>query len=214
MAKTIIIKLSSQIIADFESCFDKKQDEKSYLYQEITKTINKSMMDILQKKTCIVRVLENNVEIKKHVTLDEINFYKTEIKSNMLWETKDIAGELVPYEYVVGTGLWDKITNCVKLLFITNKLFNDSVITNLNIDLEKLKLDNKINIQQVKKKEDIIKIQISQINELINDDCLEAYLHNIITNPILEKIKITEQILLDKEFEELNKPVSPEIKNS
>ena len=172
------------------------------------------MMDILQKKTCIVRVLENDVSIKKRVTLDEIDFYTTEIKSNVSWETKDIAGELVPYEYVVGTGLWDKITNCVKLLFITNKIFNDSVITNLNIGLEKLKLDNTITIQQVKKKEDTIKIQISQINESINEDCLEAYLHSIIVTPILEKIKISEQILLDKEFKELNKPINPEIKNS
>jgi len=213
MAKTITLKLSSQIIADFESCFDKKADEKSYLYQEITKTLNKSMLDILQKKTCIVRVIENNVETKKRVTLDEIDFYTTEIKSNVSWETKDIAGELVSYEYVVGTGLWDKITNCVKLLFITNKIFNDSAITNLNITLEKLKLDDKINIQQVKKKEDVIKMQISQINESIDEDCLEAYLHSIIVKPILEKIKISEQILLDKEFKELNKPPTPQIKN-
>lgn len=218
MAKTITLKISPQIIADFQSCFNKKEDEKSYLYQEIIKTINESVGNVFVNKMCSVNVIENGKKIKKFITLDEINFYKIEIKSNVSWETKDIAGELVSYEYVVGDNLWDKINNYAKLFFITNKIHNESIITDLNTSFEKLKLDNKMTIQQIKKTEDIIKTQESQMSELVTQDCLEAYIHTLITKPMFDKIIVSQNIILDKEFKELNRSPeklnrSPEIEN-
>jgi len=213
MAKTIIIKLSSEIIADFQSCFDKKENEKAHLYQKITEDINKSTGDVFVKKTCNISILENGKIISKPSTLDEINFYNTEIKSDISWEPKDIAGQLEPYEYVVGTGLWDKILNYCKLFYIINKKLNESTITDFKTRLGEVKLDDKTSPDEIKKKEDIMKNQELQINELITNDCLEAYLHNLFVKPIIEKIKISEKILLDKEFAELNKPQTPQIKN-
>jgi len=206
MAKTITIKLSPQIIADFESCFTKKVDEVSYLYKEITQQIDKSVGNVFQNKTCNIRILENGVTVSKHITLDELDFYKTEIKSNPSWVTEDIAGDLIPYEYVVGEGLWDKIYHYCVLFFIINKTFNVSVIADNNYLLEKMKLENKISLAEIKKIENIYKTQEKKLDEIINNECIEAYLYNLFSKPIQDKIKINEKILLDKEFADLNKP--------
>ncbi len=195
MAKTIITKLSAEIIADFTSCFEKKEEERSYLYHKITSTINNTTSDIFQKKMCSCKIMnkEDGTITQKPVTLDEINFYKTEIPNNESWQTKDIAGTLEPYEYVVGSTLYQKISDFCKLNYLINKIYNESVISHIkNSDESKNK----------KQKEDIVKI-----TDIMSNDCMENYTYSIFSMSILEKIKQNEKVLLDKEFAEINKPV-------
>ncbi len=209
MAKTLSIELSPSIIADFETCFEKKEDERAFIYKQITGKINEAVGDVFQKRTCQIITLENGQRVKKSSTLDEINFEKTELPSNVQWKTEDIAGKLSPYEYLVGATLLDKITNYCKLFYITNKIFNESIIQDSKNAFTELKLKNGISAKVIKTKEDEIKEMEVQVEKSISEDCFEGYVYSLILTPILAKIKAKEQEILDKEFAELNKPKEP-----
>ena len=206
MAKTIHFKLSPQIIADFESCFDKKEDERAYLYQNSTKTINEGIGDVFIKKTVNLKLVKDNIAIIKSSTLDEINFDGTELKSNPEWETKEIAGKLEPFEYVIGDSFWNKINNWIKLSSILNRKFNESLVENDKKILAELKSDVNANPTLIKQKEDALIKSEEKANDLVSEECIESYVFSLFSGIIINKIKTEEQERLDKEFEEINKP--------
>lgn len=206
MAKTIILKLSPQIIADFQSCFDNPQDERKYLYENTAQKINQETGDVFIKRNITVTTLQNGKKTTKPSTLDEIYFEKTELPSNVQWETKDIGGKLDSYEYMVGDSFWTKITNWSKLNFILNKTYNLSVITDSQNIMNKLKSDGKMPDSQLKLQQDNVTQAKITMEENMASECIEAYAHNLFSGIIINKIKSSEQVLQDKEFEELNKP--------
>jgi len=205
VAKSIILKLSSSIIADFQSCFDTKQKEREYLYQNITAKINENIGDVFIKKQLNVRVIENGQQIQKKTTLDEINFEKTDIPSNHSWESKDIEGKIEPYEYMVGDSFWNKIYNWSKLNHIINRKFNESLIDHNQKMLSKSISKGKTSEEQIKTQQENLNKSQKELKKSMNDECLESYTHLLFTGVIFEKIKSSEQELLDKEFAELNK---------
>lgn len=210
MAKTICFKLSPQIIADFESCFDKKEDERAYLYQNSTKTINEGIGDAFIKKTINLKLVKDNKAIIKPSTFDEINFDGTDLKSNPEWETKEIAGKLEPFEYVIGDSFWNKINNWIKLSSILNRKFNESLVENDKKILADLKSDANANPTLIKQKEDALIKSEEKVNDLISEECIESYVFSLFSGIIINKIKTEEQERLDKEFEEINKPKKAE----
>jgi len=205
VAKTIIIKLPKEIIADFQ-VFPKIQDERAYLYQNATKKINDGIGDVFIKKTVNLKLIKNNKPVIEPSTLDEINFDTTELSSNDSWMPKDIAGKLESFEFVVGDLFWDKICKWAKLSSILNGKFNASVLENSRKILSELKSDAKVDPNKIKQVEQELVKTEKDINEFMVDECLASYVHELFVRIIIEKIKATQQELLDKEFEELNKP--------
>jgi len=206
VAKTILLQLPQEMIADFETCFSKKEDERSYLYQNATKTINEGTGDVFVKKTLNLKLIKNNKPVIELSTLDEVNFNSVELESNPEWRAKDIAGELCPFEYVMGASFWEKISNWIRLSSILNEKFNDSVLENNQKLLSDLKSDVNSDSNTIKEKEkEIIAIE-KNIIEFKNEECIESYTHGLFVEIIINKIKTEEQLRLDKEFEELNKP--------
>lgn len=206
MAKTITLKLSPQIIADFQSCFQNPQEERKHLYDNSSQRINRETGEVFLKRTLKVRTLENTKEKITESTLDEIDFEKTEIPSNVQWEPKDIAGKLESYEYLVGDSFWTKITKWSKLNYILNKKFNLSLLEDAQKTIDGMKSEGKMPQSQIKlQQEQIDKNKIS-LEKNISAECIEAYTHSLFSGIILEKIKASAQQLQDKEFVELNKP--------
>lgn len=208
MAKTIILKLSPQIIADFQSCFDTPQAEKKHLYDNTTQRINNETGDVFIKRTINVKTIQNGKDTIKKSTLDEIDFEKTDVPSNVSWETKDIGGKLEPYEYLVGDSFWAKITNWSKLNYILNKKFNLSLLEDAQKTIDGLKSDGKMPQSQIKLKQEQMDKSKTAIEKNMATECIEAYTHTLFSGIIIDKIKSSEQQLQDKEFAELNKPSS------
>lgn len=206
MSKTIIIKLSPQIIAEFTSCFDKIEQERSYLYQISSKKINEQTGDVFIKKSLNLKVMKDGVVTQEETNLDEIKFDKTEIPSNKNFKTKEIAGKLEEYEYIVGDSFWIKIQNWAKLLYIQNKKYNESIIKSAEEILTKDELDEKIPEAAIKAKKDQLKKNKADYKKVQKDECIELYTHTLFSNIIIDKIKAEEKMRLDKEFQELNKP--------
>lgn len=209
MAKTILLKLTSEIIADFESSFSKPEEKRSYLYQHATKKINDGIADVFIKKTLNLRLIKDSKPIVKQTTLAEINFDKVELVSNLEWESKDIAGSLESFEYVLGDAFWDKILQWAKLSSILNRKFNDSVLENNEQLLSNLKLDVQSNPNEIKQKESQVSKSKEDIETFRKEECIESYMHSLFFEIIITKIKSEEQQRLDKEFAELNKPKTP-----
>jgi len=210
LAKTLIIKLSSQIIADFQSCFDKKEDERSYLYKNSTQKINEGVGDAFIKKKTNLRLMKDGKTIIKSSTLDEINFDSVELSSNPEWRSEDIAGELEPFEYIAGAAFWEKISNWAKLASISNQKFNESLIVYLKKSLSDLKSNGNIDENIIKHNEDLLSENEEKITKFENKNCIESYVYSIFSQIIINKIKSKEQEILDKEFAELNKPKKTE----
>jgi len=206
LAKTIILKLSSDIITDFQTCFPKKEDERAYLYQNSTKKINEGIGDVFIKKTVNLRLIKDNKPIVVPSTLAEINFDTVELTSNLEWEPKDIAGNLEPFECIIGGTFWDKICRWAKLSSILNGKFNASVLENNKKVLSDLRSDGKVDPNQIKQKENEIDKSEKDILKFSEEECIESYIHGLFSEIIIDKIKAAEQEILDKEFEELNKP--------
>lgn len=195
------------MISDFQTCFPKKEDERAHLYQNSTKKINEGMGDVFIKKTVNLRLIKNSKPIVEPSTLDEIKFNSVELVSNPAWRSKDIAGDLQPFECVIGSTFWDKICRWAKLSSILNRKFNDSVLENNKKVLSDLRYDAKLDPNKLKQKEEELSESEDKINEFIKEECIESYIHNLFVEIIIDKIKQAEQEILDKEFEELNKPV-------
>lgn len=206
MAKTILLNLTSEMISDFQTCFPKKEDERAHLYQNSTKKINEGIGDVFIKKTVNLRLIKNSKIIIEESTLDKIGFDKMEFVSNVQWMPKDIAGDLEPFECVIGSSFWDKICRWAKLSSILNRKFNDSVLVNNERILSDLKSDGKSDPIKIKQKEEEVSESEKKINEFRGEECLESYIHNLFTEIIVDKIKAAEQEILDKEFEEINNP--------
>lgn len=207
MAKTILLNLTSEMIGDFETCFTKKEDERAHLYQNSTKKINEGVGDVFIKKTVNLKLIKDSKPMVEPSTLAEINFDGTELVSNPEWKPKDIAGELKPFECVIGSTFWDKIGKWAKLSSILNRKFNDSVLVNNRKVLADLRSDGKSDPDKIKQKEKELAEGEKSINEFVQEECLESYIHNLFAEIIVDKIKAAEQEILDKEFEELNKPI-------
>ncbi len=206
MAKTIILNLSPQIIADFESCFDTKQKERAYLFKQSTEKINQNTGDVFIKRHITFAILEDGKKTTQKSTLDEVNFEQTELVSNPNWNTKDIGGTLEPYQYLIGDTFWKKINNWAKLLHIINSKFNNSVIDDAEKALSQLKSDGKIPETQIKLKEEQLEKSKEEFNKNKSEECLEVYLHSLFAGVIIEKLQSSEKQMMDKEFAELNKP--------
>lgn len=206
MAKTIILKLSPQIIADFQSSFDTPQDERKHLYDNTTERINKETGDVFIKRTINIKTIKNGQDTIIKSTLDEIDFEKTDVPSNIQWETKDIGGNLEPYEYLVGDSFWAKITNWSKLNYILNKKFNLSLLEDIQKTIDGLKSDGKTPESLIKLKQEQVDKSKIAIEKNMATECIEAYTHTLFSGIIIDKIKSSEQQLQDKEFAELNKP--------
>lgn len=213
MAKTIQTHLSPEIIADFESSFETPQDQRKYLYDKITQKINSELGDVFQTKTCNKSIIENGQRVSKPATLDEINFEKTEVPSNVSWRTKGIAGELVPFEFMIGASLWDKIRNHTKLFYLMNRIFNQSIMDDSNSALEKLKTDGKATAGEIKAKEKQLKEGYVTIEKMLKEDCMEGYIYNLLSKPMIDKIKenekkreVDEESALSKSLFEEKKP--------
>jgi len=206
MSKTVILNLSAQIIADFESCFDTKQKERAHLYQYVTQKLNTEVVDVFIKRNFSIKLIEDGKQIMKPFTLDEINFEQTELVSNPDWNNKDIAGQLEPYHYIVGDTLWKKINDWAKLMYIANFKYNDSVIDEVEKALSKLISDKKTPEAQIKLKKDNIEKTKGELIKNQSNECIESYTYNLFINGVIEKIQSSEKDMLDKEFAELNKP--------
>lgn len=206
MSKTIIVKLSPQIIAEFVSSFDKIEQERSYLYQTSSKKINDQIGDVFIKKSLNLKIMKDGVQTFVESNLDEINFDKTEIPSNPNFKAKDIAGKIEEYECIVGDSFYLKILNWAKLFYIQNMKFNKSVIKNAEEILAKDESDPKIPEAAIKAKKDQLKQNKDDYKKVQKEECVEIYTQSLYSNIIIDKIKVTEKIRLDKEFQELNKP--------
>lgn len=206
MAKTILLNLTSEMISDFQTCFPKKEDERAHLYQNSTKKINEQIGDIFIKKTLNLNLIKNSKPITEQTTLAEINFDGTELVSNPEWKPKDIAGDLEPFECVIGGMFWDKICRWARLSSILNKKFNDSVFENNRKILSDLRSDGKSDPTLIKQKEEEVSKGEEKMNEFKDEECLESYIHSLFTEIIVDKIKASEREILDKEFEEVNNP--------
>lgn len=206
MAKTILLNLTSEMISDFQTCFPKKEDERAHLYQNSTKTINEGIGDVFIKKTVNLRLIKNSKPIVEESTLDKIGFNSMELQSNPEWKPKDIAGDLEPFECVIGSSFWDKIGRWAKLSSILNRKFNDSVFENNRKILSDLKSDGKTDPDKIKQKEEEVSESEKKMNEFRDEECLESYIHSLFTEIIVDKIKAAEQEILDKEFEDINNP--------
>ncbi len=206
MAKTIIVKLSPQIIAEFESCYDKKEQERSYLYQNSSKKINEQTGDVFIKKSLNLRVMKDGAITTEETNLDELKFEKIEIPSNPNFKAKDIAGKLEEYEIIVGDSFYIKIANWAKLMYIQNKNYNKSIIENAEEILSKDEINPKITEAAIKAKKDQLKKNKDEFKKLQKEECLEVYTQTLYSNIIIDKIKAEEKVRLDKEFKELNKP--------
>lgn len=206
MAKTILLNLTPEIIADFQSFFDKKEDERSYLYKNSTQKINEGIGDVFHKKTVNLRLIKDSKPIVKESTLDEVGFNNFKLKSNESWKPKDIAGTLEPFECVIGESFWDKINEWAKLSSILNREFNDSVLENNQKVLSDLRSNVKSTPDEINQKDEQVSKSRKDIEKFRNEECFESYIHNLFTEIILAKIKAEEQQKLDKEFEEINNP--------
>lgn len=206
MAKTIILNLTPEMIADFQSCFTKKEEERAYLYQNATKKINEGIGDVFSKKTLNLRLIKNNKPVTEPSTLDEINFDTTELSSNVQWVPKDIVGKLESFEFVVGDLFWDKICKWAKLSSILNGKYNASVLENNRKTLSELRSDASADPNKIKQTEEELVKAEKNINEFMVNECLESYVNGLFVEIIINKNKSIKQELLDKEFEELNKP--------
>ena len=202
MSKTIPVKLSQQLIADFQDSFDKKEDERAYLYHKITEDINKKSGDVFLKRKCTKTVFKNGTQTQEMVTFDELGLDTFDIPTDDKWIPEDISGTIENYSYIVGAKLWDKITNYVKLTFLLNKIRNESTLEYLKSQLTDHTPDKKPTKEDLEK----LKEQISGFEKLNKNDCLEIYLHGIFAPHVISKVISNEKTILDKEFEELNKP--------
>lgn len=206
MAKTILLNLTSEIISDFQTCFPKKEDERAHLYQNASEELNKNIGDVFIKKTVNIRLIKNGVVVTEPSTLAEINYDSVELVSNPEWKPDDIAGELEPFECVIGNTLWDKISRWAKLTSIISGKFNKSVHENNISIISKLRSDGKSTSTQIKYKQDEIEESEKGLKKFTSEECLEWYIHNLFSTIIIDKIKAAEQEILDKEFEEINNP--------
>jgi len=205
VAKTIQVFLSPEIIADFESCFETPKLQRTYLYEKVTQGINSGTGDVFQTKTCNLSLIENGKRISKSTSLDDIGFYSTEIPTNPEWRTKNIAGDLVPFEFIVGASLWDKINNFCKLNYILNIKFNDSVVSDAKSAFDELKSKGKATPQELKQKEESIKDMKKALKDTQDELYLESSIYAMFAKPILDKNKEAENTLLVKEEAELVK---------
>lgn len=206
MAKTIIVKLSPQIIAEFISCFPKKEEERSYLYQNSSKKINEQTGDVFIKKSLNLKVMKDGAITNEKTNLDDIKFDKIEIPSNPKFKVDDISGKLEEYEVIVGDSFYIKIVNWSKLLFIQNKNYNKSIIENAEEILAKDEIDPKTPEAAIKAKKEQLKKNKDEFKKVQKQECIEIYTQTLFATIIIDKIKAEEKVTLDKEFQDLNKP--------
>lgn len=206
MSNIIKIKLTPEVITDFEECFDDKQKERSYLYQKVSEKINKSTGDVFLKRSCIINIQVDNKKTAKSMSFEELGFDSVEIPLDPAWVPNDLPGTMVDFEYLTGDMLYMKIMKYCRLFLIHNNKYQESVKIDFDLQLQKLKDTEDTTEEQIKNKQKGIDAIMDQL--AINDanNCMEGFLYGLFAPAIFEKIEQHEKEMMDKEFKELNEP--------
>lgn len=214
MATKIILKLSSEIITDFQACFPTKQEERRYLYQKASKKTNETLGEILKTKKVFLQITKNGVAEELDFTLDELNYYNYEIPSDDNWKPKEIYGELENYEILLTDSSVLKINNSQKIQFLTQNKINESNIEENEKLVNESKNDSAISEKRL---ENMIKAskKSKEIAKEAKEKITKQSLHfAIFFRIIMDKIQEVQKKEEDEEFEAMLKAEEEEDKKN
>ncbi len=205
MTTRLKVQLTPEIITDFTACFDKKQDERRFLYTTSMHKINETLGDILHTKIASYVTTENGIPKEHKFTLDELGYDNFKLPTDPDWKTDTIEGDLEDYEILLTDSSYLKIQNSHKLQYLVQNKVNESNNEKNITIMEERRNDPKITKQQLEKLEENFNKSLEiekKAREQINVESLNFILFFRI---IMDKINQTQKAEETKEFEALLK---------